>query len=303
MASSETQVSGHKELFYTVRKGDTLGGIAQSYRGKGWPVRGWEPIYDITRLKTGLWGRKGAAKQRYNPDLIYPGDVVLLPRSAAGYDKRIQQMEWVGEMIRTSDDEAASIRKQADNFAERLDTLGSLLQAVVTFGGSAVRAAAAAKTARTATGEALEKAMKEHHKEMAELYLSGATLSAGEAAKLHDKQSKKLETGIKAPKGVYKTIDMIYDRVRAAAKGVKRVGLTVATGLDVILDFVDPSTVAKAYIYLRTGEKVDDTLLKAELAGIQQRDAALKQIGDRVAALRAEKAYLYGGGPVPQRPN
>ena len=62
----ETPVMKAPEVIreYTIEPGDTLSGIAKKFYGKGGD---WKKIYEANKTKI------------KNPDLIYPGDKIIIP--------------------------------------------------------------------------------------------------------------------------------------------------------------------------------------------------------------------------------
>lgn len=286
-------VDGRREIIHVVASGESLSLIAANYRKRGWPVKGWQPIYRLTRRRTGLWATKGTQKQTDNPDLLQVGDVLVLPRSAAGYDAVIKKTQQLGEeLFLSGETEAQRIKQEADNFGDKIDLISDILQLAVGAGfkANSIGKSIAAVSSKQLTGLS------------AKLELLEASADALDwAVKLKMLLKRKDEAYLKKAKPAYSgaktalhVADFLKDeavkQISRAAKGAK----AVARIADVALDYLDPSTLAKAWIWMRTGEHPDTTMKNAVNQALESRETTRKFLANKIAALKAEKEYVHG---------
>jgi hypothetical protein len=288
MSHPQDRPVGTYEIIHTVRPGESLSLIARHYEARSWPLHSWRPIYNITRLKTGLWNTKGTAKQHDNPDLIHPGNVVIIPRSPQGYDLRIAQIIKLAEDVRKQKNDIPAIREEMEKKAKQIDLISDVLQLIVTCGGSAIRGAKAAKgLTGLAAKEALEH-QREAYKEIGKEVAKFATEKGTEAINENLGSATKVGT-----KSIGKAVEI--SKAAVAVKHLKDAGMLLARGVDFVLDWVSPSKVAMLYIRLKDGEWPEDTLNHMELAIEQSKVSLLKHLADRAHELRQEKHAVYGG--------
>jgi hypothetical protein len=286
-------VDGRREIIHVVSSGESLSLIAANYRKGGWPVKGWQPIYRLTRRRTGLWATKGTQKQTDNPELLQVGDVLVLPRSAAGYDAVIKKTQQLGEeLFLSGETEAQRIKREADKFGDQIDLISDILQLAVGAGFKAnkIGKAIAEVSSKKLTGLS------------AKLKLLEASADALEwAAKLKMLLKKKDEAYLKKAKPAYsggKTALHIADFLQdEAVKQMSRAGKGLRAFyqfVDVVLDYVDPSKLAMTWIWVTTLEHPNNTMKDAVQKALESRETTLKFLGDKIAALKAEKEYVHG---------
>jgi hypothetical protein len=287
MSALVNQSIGYRETIHTVVKGESLSLIARHYQARGWPVNSWVPIYRLTGLRTGLWNTKGTTRQHENPDLIYPGDVLIIPRSPHAYDVRIGEIQKLGRNIFHEENEVTKIKEEMESYGKRIDLISDVLQLIVTCGGTALRSA---KAAKSLTGVAAKEALhirNEAYKEIGKEVLKFAGEKGADAIDENLGIATKIGT-----KSFPKAIEI--SKALTTIHKVKDAGMVLARGVDFVLDWVNPSTLAKAWISFRDGESPDATLNHMELAFENHKAALLKQLAERAGHLRWEKEYVYG---------
>lgn len=290
---STSVVDGRREIIHVVSSGDSLSLIAANYRKRGWPVKGWQPIYRLTRRRTGLWATKGTQKQTDNPDLLQVGDVLILPRSSAGYDAVIKKTQQLSEeLFLSGETEAERIKREADKFGDQIDLISDILQLAVGAGfkANSIGKAIAGVSSKRLTGLS------------AKLALLGASADALDwAAKLKMLLKKKDEAYLKKAKPAYSAgktaihvAEFLQDEAVKQMSRVAKGGRALARIADVALDYLDPSTLAKAWIWMQTGEHPDTTMKNAVQQALESRETTRKFLANKIAALTVEKEYVHG---------
>ena len=143
--------AGQREETHVVAPGESLSVIASHYRSLGWTdLTDWRPIYRLTRERTGLWRNQQKPSQLDNPDLIHPGELLVIPRSRAGYRAVINTINSLKKDTMRAPSYAAAVKKEGEHFSEGLNFLSDILVFIGTAGASAATAARSAQIAKLA---------------------------------------------------------------------------------------------------------------------------------------------------------
>jgi hypothetical protein len=267
---------GHLEFTHLVAQGQSLSGILHHYQSMGYPVRRWEPIYLLTQRRTRLWIDKRPPKQHDNPSLIYPGDLLVFPRSPAGYDRALRRIHELIRDVRRERSEVQRIKKEAEEYGEKIDLISDVAQLVATCGLSAV---SSLREAKGAVGVVAKLKLANAHglgKEIGEKLIEF----------VGGKGSKHFfgETGEQAHKAAWsgKKAVGVYEATRMAEKARKAVE-AIGGGVLIILDWISPSMLAKAYTHFDR---------EIERAGKMERsthEALLRMLVDKAHQLAQER--------------
>ena len=142
---------GNFEVLHKIEKGESISVIANRYIHLGWAAvsvkEGTDAIWRVnTLVYTNL-------RDRDNPDMIYPDDFLIIPRSREGYARCIQRLIEISRVL-ASDDSAkhslAEIQKQADRFGKAVDLTADVLTLFATV---TIKSVKLVKLAGTARGE------------------------------------------------------------------------------------------------------------------------------------------------------
>jgi len=153
--------AGPKEESHVVTRGESLSAIASHYRSRGWiDLTHWEPIYRLTRERTGLWRDQQEPSQLGNPDLIRPGDLLVIPRSRAGYLAAINAINELRKNASLTPSYAYAVKIEGEHFSEGLNFLSDIVTFVGTAGASAAAAARSAQVAKLTVSTAAKYALK-----------------------------------------------------------------------------------------------------------------------------------------------
>lgn len=276
---------GYKEVLHTVVKGESLSGIAAHYRALGWPLKDWKPIYNITRERTGLWNTKGTAKQKDNPDLIHPGELLIIPRSPYGYDARIQQIQTLIRQLQSSASEVAAVKKEAEHFSEKLNLIGDVATFFVNSALKATKAVKAAATAKKLTGLAAKKALEERNSLALDRGLGITEFTLKRTGHEH---AAKVVKGISIAKSGHE-LHSLPTLLKKAGDGFG----VVADVLDLVFDWTEPATVSKFFLKVFTGQDLDATLKEQARLEALQKAQVIMSLEKRMAALRHERELVY----------
>lgn len=289
--------SGQREESHVVLRGENLTMIARRYYKKGWhDLTSWRPIYRITGRRTGLWANPNRSRQVNNPDLIYPGDLLVIPRSRTAYKNAIANLSSLLQDSRNQPRYAAEVKEQEESFTEGLNLASSVLTTIASLGLTASSAAKAAKTTiRAAAGQALKKKALS----IAEL---GTNVVAYEAKSTgHEEIAKYAEGAGK----VLHTADLLGDvkNVRKDGKELlkdrkywKLAGDSlgqVVDYLDVAFEWTEPAKLSKGVIKLFTGDDVDKTIEENVKSEQRMADKMHRMLQKRISNLISEVQFVY----------
>jgi hypothetical protein len=156
------RTAGQREITHVVARGETLSEIASHYHARGWTdLKDWRPIYRLTRERTGLWRNESKSSQLGNPNLLHPGDLLVIPRSRAEYRAAITRINALRQEVAHGDSYAGEVKEDQERFSKGLNFLSDVLVFVGTAGASAAVAARSAQVAKLAVGAAAKEALKE----------------------------------------------------------------------------------------------------------------------------------------------
>jgi len=293
---------GMSEETHSVVSGDSLSKVALHYRSRGWTdLVDWQPIYRLTRERTGLWRDRDKRSQLDKPNLIHPGDLLIIPRSRIGYLTVISRINSIKQDALHRPSDAAAIKKQEEHFSEGLDLFSDAMIFVATAGSSALKAAKYAKLAKTVVGAAVKEALKTKTLAAVEMSLKiteyGAKSTRHEDVARYAKNASKvvhvadLVHGSKDFKNVTKELAL-------KKKYWQMVGETVGQVVDVIdvaIEWTQPSKLSKGLIKLCTGVGVDETIEQAIKDEKRSREQLINMLTLTVSRLQREMQLVYHG--------
>ena len=294
--------SGEWQETYSVAPGDTLSHIAVRFRNSGWgDLKDWHPIYRVTRLKTGLWRDKAKPNQVDNPDLIHPGDLLVIPRTRRGYEQAIRKIEAVARDAAAQPHRAARLKNRVDAFSDRLNLLSDVLIFCVSLG---VNAKSAAKAAKSSFKAAAKKHLQDHKLDSVELggkIVEFGLKSTGHKTEAeHVKDVGKVVHAVNLGNRAHEFKGTVDDL--AKSKRYWRLAGEAAAEfidiLDIYTEYADTARVSKAMVQWLTGSDIG---LDAELDHqIEYEERARAQLAGllkaKVASLRAEMMLVYPSG-------
>lgn len=306
---------GQSEMTHVVVSGDTVSKIAAHYQRQGWSdLTDWRQIYRLTRERTALWANKRIPNQLDNPDLIYPGDSLLIPRSRSGYLKVIQGIEELKRDNMNRPNYATQVKKDMDHYSEGLNLVSDATVFVVTVGMSAASAASAAKVAKRAVGVAAKEALSKKALAAGEMGLKIAEYGAKSTG--HEEIAHYAGVAAKVVHGadlVHGSKDFLKDakELRVKKEYWRLAGETAAQVVDVIdiaLEWTQPSKLSKGMIRmfgglqmfggtggLFTGPNVDATIKENIEAQDRLRENINENLEKKLTKLRGEMHLVYAG--------
>jgi hypothetical protein len=303
MASQRfNMIPGQWEETHIVVSGEWLSRIAAHYHSRGWTdLVDWRPIFRLTRERTGLWRDKHKPNQLDNPDLIHPGDVLVIPRSRAGYLTVIYRINSLLSDVEHAPRYAAAVKEEEEQKSERLNFIADVATFVVTVGGSAAKAALSARAAKLAVGAAAKEALKKKTLSAVEMGLKITEYAAKSTG--HDKVAKYANSAAK----VVHVVDLVHGvkeyreratELRLLKKYWRLVGESVGQVVDVIdvaLEWTQPAKLSKGMIRLFTGTDVDATIDQAVEFEKRSRAQLSRQLQLKLATLHREMQLVYPG--------
>ena len=254
------------EVVHIISKGESISLIANAYRKRGWAAPGWEPIW---RLNTVVYSN---LRNRADPDKIFPGDTLMIPRSPAGYDRLVAKLsELKSELLHMHMANQASLGAIRDNvsaYSNKVDlasTILTLIPGLVIKGASIVKLARDAKT------------------------LSGAPLAASKYLMKAEALKMAKDVGWVAAEEL---AGKIHPVAGVAVKGANTVGkvrmiTSVLDVAEIICDWTSPSTIAKAI----TG--YEKSMKEQERNAEFSKAKALAGLDDKINRITAERRSIY----------
>jgi hypothetical protein len=302
ISSHPHKQAGTCEETHSVVSGESLSMIASRYRSHGWTdLVDWRPIYRLTRERTGLWRNQHILKQLDNPDLIHPGDLLVIPRSRAGYRTVIDNINSLKQDTIRASGYAAAVKEEEEHFSEGLNFLSDVLVFVGTAGASAATAARSAQVAKLAVGAAAKEALKKKALSAVEMGLKiaeyGAKSTGHEGiAKYAGGASKVVHVldlghGMKEFRGDAKEIYLKKEYWKLAGESVGQ----VVDVIDVALEWTQPSKLSKGLIRLFTGTDVDATIAESVEAERRSKERLINMLEMKVSKLQLEMQLVYSG--------
>ena len=286
---------------YTIQSGDTLSAIADQFG-----FSHYQPIWKYNSQVRNLL-KSG------NPDRIDVGIKIFIPRTAQQYDGVIEKMKNLRQAVqddfREIGQDLNSAKKETDQFGEKLDLVADLamvgkgaLKATVRLGSKRLRNHVLKKKAMEAAQKVAVASMPVDASSNEGMVIDKSTAAAVDnsimimakrnfdAAKAKDKFAKGMTKGM-AKKGAV----MITKGIAPVehANGVAEIVSTIADALIGGLEAVKPTSVAKTWIWLTTGESPDDAYDKANRHIAAQQKASLKRVEETITKLTNEKTILY----------
>jgi hypothetical protein len=298
MTSNHPKVRpGQFEETHLVASGESLSEIAAHYRSHGWvDLIDWRPIFILTGERTGLWRNKRIAKQLDNQNLIYPGDLLVIPRSRAGYQTAIHGIRVLLSDTMTAPNYAAQVGKEMEDFSERLDLAGEALKFVASAGMSALKSARCARLAEQAIGAAALKALEEKKEEALEMGLKIVSYGAKSTGHEDIARYSKLAADVTHLAGG--GLDFQKEAKTAAMKKEYReLALSsighIVDSIDVVFAISDPSWWSKKMVKALTGADVDATIKGSIDQEKQSKEHLVKLLQNRISALQRECHMVY----------
>lgn len=273
--------TGDFPFFCTVVHGDSLSAIARRHG-----FNRWQPIW--------IYNTKVHRILQPDPNLIFPGTRILLPRSRAGYDRLLRNLRSLEAQVTGSADQVRyQLQGQHDAFeASRtaFDLAGDVATLLGTVAFKAAQAARAAEIAAETTGPAKVAAQysADRHAEDLARELTG---------KLKDTVVN--EAVGKADPGLgqaHKNLYLTQKKGIAAIRGVSlQRGKSLLDIADILLDYVSVSNVADGIIALKIGETPEKTY-QDRLQAIRDSASAWRAILDeKIRKYSAERDLVYEG--------
>jgi hypothetical protein len=291
---------GQWEEMHVVVAGESLSRIAARFVSRGWnDLADWHPIFRLTRERTGLWRDKLKSGQLDNPDLIHPGDLLIIPRSRAGYHTAIQKTRSLLRDTMNAPGYAAQVKKEEEHFSERLNFLGDIITFVATAGASAATAARSASIAKLAVGAAAKDALKRKTLSAVDMGLkiseyAGKSTGHENVARYSGYAEKVVHVadlvhGAKDfPKDV-KELHLKKEYWRLAGESIGQ----VVDVIDVALEWTQPSGLSKGLIRLFTGADVGSTIEQNVEAENRMKERLIHLLRKKIAALQHEMELVY----------
>ena len=280
------QPIGRFEFPHRVNKGESISQIAAWYRTLGWPVHGWEPIW---RLNETVYSN---LRHRGKPSLIYPNDVLIIPRSPEGYDWVIRRLEKLEKEIRdnakTISSELSQIKGQADTTEKYFNLAGTVLTLTTSLAIKGINLITLTNRAKTATGPLLEKIAYDRSFAAFEFYSElvggGAELTASVAG------AYDAETAINAGKvATGLTVTGKKGLAEVGAKGVKAV-ISESAGEVLLhaLGYLDPGTLARRLVGL------DAELQRQDAQSKSMAEQIHRHLREKIIRLSDDRKAVYG---------
>jgi hypothetical protein len=294
--------AGEREETHVVAPGESLSVIASHYRSRGWTdLTDWRPIYRLTRERTGLWRNQQKPSQLGNPDLIHPGELLVIPRSRAGYHAVINTINSLKRDTILAPSYAAAVKKEEEHFSEGLNFLSDVLVFIGTAGASAATAARSAQVAKLAVGTAAKEALKKKTLSAIEMALKiteyGAKSTGHESVAKYAGSASKvvhvadLAHGVKDFRADAKELRLKKEYWRLAGESVGQ----VVDVIDVALAWTQPSKLSKGLIRLFTGADVDATIDGAVEYEKRSKEKLIDLLTTKASKLQLEMQLVYSG--------
>lgn len=288
---------------YTVQKGDTLSGIAKRHGHAD-----WRPLHNYNtkvhkRLRSG------------DPNLIHPGEQLVIPRSKKAYDEAIEHLEKMRVVVKQEAHdlkaEMDATKKDTDAHGAKLDLVSDVLTITVVAG---LRCAKLAGMVRKAmVGKALFKVAQKtvvtlsgHWgsttddlvvKETANAVSDQAIMAAKvglNPGKFADKfavnMAKDLTT--KGTKTVAENVAKMTGNLERSHGIVEIVGLVTDLALKG-LDGLKPSSLSKLAVWSIEGTHPDDAHANAQRQIAHGTQQSIARLADTIARLADERAKVY----------
>jgi LysM domain len=293
--------AAEREETHVVAPGETLSVIASRFHSRGWTdLIDWRPIFRLTRERTGLWRNQEKPSQLGNPDLIHPGELLVIPRSRAGYRGVINRINSLKQDTISTPMFAAEVKEEEEHFSKGLNFLSDVLVFVGTLGASAAASARSAQVAKLTVGAAAKNALKE--KTLAAVEMGLKIIEYGAETTGHEDVAKYAS---KASKVVH-SVDLVHGLKHGGLKELKELKLKreywkligesvgqVVDGIDVALEWTQPAKLSKGFIKLFTGTDVDAIIAREVEYEKQAKVKLIHQLENKVSKLRLEMQLVY----------
>jgi hypothetical protein len=303
MAQRNNMPPGSWEETHVVSAGESLSGIASHYHRRGWSdLTDWRPIYRLTRERTGLWRDKHHPNQLDQPDLIFPGDVLVIPRSRTGYVAVINKLELLRYDFIGTPNYAAEVKEELKHFSDNLNFWSDAAVFAISLGATARSAAKAAKAAETAVGPAVMAELKKKTLAAVEMGLKIVEHEAKDTG--HDKIEKfagkaskvvhvaDLAHGAKEFRGAAEELRLKKEYWKLVGESVGQ----VVDWIDVAYEWTQPAKLSKGLTRLWTGYDVDATIKANMESESNVRESILYNLQMKVDNLRNEMRLVYSLG-------
>lgn len=281
---------GNSAVVHIVQRGESLSKIAGYYRLPNWQAI-WLYNTKVNRVYLGN-----------DPDVISTGERLLIPRSPAGYDRLVKklgilrlQMESAGDQEQYALD---AHRNSYKAWETGIDFVGDVATTLATFGLKANEVLKASKVAKNTTGSgkvAAEYLYRREGEKFAELLRDTLKDKAigGAATKFDEYRTGatgKETTIAQTTHTTYSTGKKVVSAVTGFSMIAGKALLDVA---EIALDYVSPSKVANACIWLATGETVEGTMdrMSQQVKAIVKR--SVDQLDAKIATFADERDTVY----------
>lgn len=276
------EYNGMEIVTHSVCMGETLTSIAKVY---GFSRK--DNYFPILNFNTKIYN-VFAGK---NPDNIYPGDKILIPRSREGYRSKRNKLRWLKLEIRNhSHDQIGELEKNhAIHKSQRilLDFAGDVATTLALVATKAFKANQALKAASRAVGREIPAYQYLAKKEV-------EILSKHLNAKLRDEAFK---GGLKYIDDRLGTAHNGYTTARDTIKAIRRVTYSSRSLLDmaeIVVANVKPSIVADWYLKLTIGTTPSATFSEMKILIENAMNAGSKNIDKQILALEREEGIVFG---------
>lgn len=284
---------GQHVVVHVVSQGESLSRIAENY---GLP--NWEAIWLYnTQVREVHLGD--------DPDKIHPGERLFIPRSPKGYDTLISRLDSLKRQMAASGDQQLAILEgqhyEYKAWETAIDFAGDVLTTLATFGLKAGSATKAARTAEQTTGRGRVAAQYLADKEAEKLakwvdstFKGTATKAAAEKADQYHQALTGRKTSVGA--NTHKTLSTGEKAIEALRGYSMQGGKFLLNSADIALSFLSPSKVANIYLWLTTGETVEDSNVNARNHVRDSVRRTCETLGAKIERISDERNIVYPPG-------
>lgn len=259
--SVKKSYDGMHVITHTVLKGESLSLIAKNYQ-----LPNWQAIWLFnTKVREVYMGG--------DPDIIQIGQRLFIPRTPEGYDKRIEELMRLKREIAGNKDVGIS-KLEGNEYAYkaeelRYDLIGEIGTAPVGLGLKAARVVKTAKAVTKTAGQAkisaqylVDTEAKEFSEAVSEWVNS--KIQTVFAKKMDHSREKKIGKESSMFGDTNKAISSVEKGVKAFSGNKLLSGQMVLNVSEILLDYLSPSKIANAYLFLKTTDYTSfDSFLKA----------------------------------------
>ncbi len=287
---------------YTVKSGDSLASIARQHGLSD----NWQPIWRYNaEVRRQLQGK--------DPNKIAAGATIFIPRTEKEYDESIERLR---TLLRQTREQARELLRDVDVAKQDADRLGEAVDFaadIAMIGKGAVSAAVKLGSRRLIKLKLKKQALAATHKTIH--YFVGLSGSSNEEIVLHEAGKATVDNSVmlmarrkfdsaKNLRSFRRGLTQAYAKKGAVTLAKVAGPAECADGLaevismvaDLALDGLDaikPSSVAKTWLWLTTGEHPDQTAKTAKKYIQGQMLASEKRLDRAIARLQEERQTVY----------